>query len=168
MKKVFWEGTWRLVAEDGTVGGRIGEPTTADEDIPASGFATLTLRYNDKCPACDAKLAYAENTRCSKCKLTFGRFDPSRPVETATPVTPQLAPKPGTKQYKVITQRDEFFKSKFNPEALEELINYYASDGWQVVSMTATDVGSFLGSFWSKGGGASRQELIVLLERTVE
>ncbi len=69
--------------------------------------------------------------------------------------------------YKVITQRDEFFKSKFNPEALQNLINKYASDGWRVVSLTATDVGSWVGSFLGKGGGASRQELIVLLERKV-
>jgi len=29
--------------------------------------------------------------------------------------------------------------------------------------MVATDVGSLLGSFWGKGGGSSRQELVVLL-----
>jgi len=34
--------------------------------------------------------------------------------------------------------------------------------------MTATDVGSFLGSFWNKGGGAARQELVVLLARIVK
>ncbi len=76
-------------------------------------------------------------------------------------------PPSGTKQYKVLTQRDEFFKSKFNPESLQHLINLHAIDGWRVVSVTATDVGSFIGTFWAKGGGASRQELVVLLERVV-
>lgn len=74
---------------------------------------------------------------------------------------------PGARVYKVVTQRDEFFQSKFNPEALEQLLNQHARDGWRVVSMTATDVGSFMGTFWGKGGGAGRQELVVLLERVV-
>jgi hypothetical protein len=72
---------------------------------------------------------------------------------------------PGKLQYKVITQRDEFFQSKFNPEALQSLLNQHAAEGWHVVAMTTTDVGSFFGAFWSKGGGASRQELVILLER---
>jgi hypothetical protein len=75
--------------------------------------------------------------------------------------------KPGTKEYKVVTQRDEFFKSKFNPESLQELLNVYASEGWRVVGMTATDVGSFWGTLLPKGGGNARQELVVLLERTI-
>jgi hypothetical protein len=73
----------------------------------------------------------------------------------------------GSKQYKVITQRDQFFQSKFNPEALQSLLNLHSSEGWHVVTMTTSDVGSFFGSFWSKGGGSSRQELIVLMERLV-
>lgn len=72
------------------------------------------------------------------------------------------------KIYKVITQRDEWFKSKFNPELLQACINEHASRGWRVVSVTATDVGSFFGSFWQKGGGATRQELVVLLEKDVD
>ena len=86
---------------------------------------------------------------------------PRQPIEAMRPV-------PGTKEYKVLTQRDEFFKSKFNPQALEDLINIHAGEGWRVVGMTATDVGSFWGSFLQKGGGAARQELVILLERTVE
>lgn len=71
-------------------------------------------------------------------------------------------------EYKVVTQRDEFFESKFDPQRLEMLLNNYADEGWRVVSMTATDVGSFWGSLWPKGGGAARQELVVLLERRVQ
>lgn len=80
------------------------------------------------------------------------------PPEDPTPLL-------GAKVYKVLTQRDEYFKSKFNPEALEQLLNQHARSGWRVVGMTATDVGSFFGSFWAKGGGATRQELVVLLEK---
>lgn len=90
------------------------------------------------------------------------------PVPTPAPRAPPSPSPKGTRQYLVVTQRDEFFKSKFNPEALQELLNSHAAQGWRVVSMTATDVGSFLGSFWGKGGGSARQELVVLLERTVE
>jgi hypothetical protein len=43
-----------------------------------------------------------------------------------------------------------------------------AMSGYRKVNMTATDVGSFLGSFWAKGGGSSRQELLVLMEKTVD
>jgi hypothetical protein len=70
--------------------------------------------------------------------------------------------------YRVITQRDDYFASAFNPTALQELLNRESLAGWRVVSMTATDVGSFLGSFWGKGGGSSRQELVVLLEKIAQ
>lgn len=80
-------------------------------------------------------------------------------------IRPPLAP--GTRIYRVVTQRDEFFESAFNPVALQELLNELSLDGWRVVSMVATDVGSFFGSFWAKGGGAIRQELVVLLEKIV-
>jgi hypothetical protein len=93
------------------------------------------------------------------------QFIPKGSVTAAEAPDPR-APPPGTRVYKVITQRDAFFASKFNPETLEKLLNQHARDGWRVVSMTATDVGSFFGSFWAKGGGATRQELVVLLERT--
>jgi len=92
----------------------------------------------------------------------FGDFVRTGP----SPISkPERRMPPGTRMYRVITQRDEFFKSSFNPEALEDLLNELSLDGWHVVSMVATDVGSFLGSFWAKGGGASRQELVVLLEK---
>lgn len=92
------------------------------------------------------------------------RFLPKGGVTVPDAPDPK-APPTGTRVYKVITQRDAFFASKFNPEALEQLLNEHAREGWRVVSMTATDVGSFFGSFWGKGGGAARQELVVLLER---
>jgi hypothetical protein len=61
------------------------------------------------------------------------------------------------KQYKVLTQKDKWFSSKFDPEALETAINSYAEQGWQVIACTSAD---FPGGF-----GGSRNELIVIFER---
>jgi len=109
------------------------------------------------CPSCKAQIPGIA-TRCPNCWTA---------VEPIAAVRPPLPPPPpGTKLYKVLTQRDAFFKARFNPEALQDLVNTHAAEGWRVVSMTATDVGSFMGSFWGRGGGASRQELIVLLEKS--
>jgi hypothetical protein len=130
------------------------------------------------CPYCGkVEPSGLNRTKCAECGQHFVPGDVERAVsvhaateEFDANLAKALAlanPPSGTKQYKVLTQRDEFFRSKFNPENLQQLINVHAIEGWRVVSMTATDVGSFLGSFWQKGGGASRQELIVLLERTV-
>jgi hypothetical protein len=124
----------------------------------------VKLRYGEECPGCGAVQKYAENHECHRCGVIFMA---DVEIVEEEPAPPPPKPPPGSKEYKVITQRDEFFKSKFNPEALQNLLNTYAVEGWRVVSMTTTDVGSFWGSFWSKGGGSSRQELIVLLERTV-
>lgn len=76
------------------------------------------------------------------------------------------APPAGTRVYKVITQRDEFFAGQFDPEKLNHLINQLAYDGWRVVAITAADVSTFFGSFWA--GRGARQEIIVFLEKTVE
>lgn len=62
------------------------------------------------------------------------------------------------KQYKVLTQKDKWFSSKFNPVTLEEALNAYAEQGWRVVSSVT---GDFPGAF------GSRNEIIVILERDV-
>jgi hypothetical protein len=113
------------------------------------------------CPKCGQKLRkYAWHSRCHFCGVSF-----EEPAASAEPPPP---PPPGTRMYKVVTQRDEYFQSAFNPEVLQTMLNKMALDGWRVVGMTATDVGSFMGSFWAKGGGAARQELVVLLEKIAE
>jgi hypothetical protein len=91
------------------------------------------------------------------------------PDSAAVAREPRASPaaEPDRRRYKVVTQRDEFFGGAFSPEALEQLLNEYAADGWRVVSMTATDVGSLFGSAAGKGSGASRRELVVLLEKAV-
>jgi predicted rRNA methylase YqxC with S4 and FtsJ domains len=59
-------------------------------------------------------------------------------------------------QYKVMTQKDRFFGGKFDPDKLENAINSYAEQGWQVVSVATASIPSF---------GGNREELIVVLER---
>lgn len=140
---------------------------------------STTLEAEFLCPYCGKVDPNGLNrTKCAECGQHFVPADVARAISVydkesgaaarAAEIASTLAhPPSGTKQYKVLTQRDEFFKSKFNPEVLQHVLNLHAIEGWRVVSMVATDVGSFLGSFWGKGGGSSRQELIVLLERTV-
>ena len=60
------------------------------------------------------------------------------------------------KQYKVLTQKDKWFSSKFDPEKLEQALNAYAEQGWRVVASTS---GDFPGAF------GSRNEIIIILER---
>ena len=61
------------------------------------------------------------------------------------------------KKYKVLTQKDKWFSSKFDPEKLEQALNAYAEQGWRVISCAS---GDFPGVF-----GAARNEIIIILER---
>lgn len=60
------------------------------------------------------------------------------------------------KEYKVLTQKDRFFAGKFDPEKLENAINSYAEQGWEVVSIATASIPSLTGN---------REELIVVLGR---
>jgi len=60
------------------------------------------------------------------------------------------------KQYKILSQKDKWLSSKFDPQKLENALNAYAEQGWEVKSaVTAT--------FPGLTGG--REEMIVILER---
>ena len=62
------------------------------------------------------------------------------------------------KQYKVLSQKDKWFTGKFDPATLEQALNAYASQGWEVKeAVTASMPGMFNGN---------REELIVIMERT--
>ncbi|MDR0599699.1 MAG: DUF4177 domain-containing protein [Treponema sp.] len=61
------------------------------------------------------------------------------------------------KKYKVLTQKDKWFSSKFDPGKLEEALNAYAEQGWRVISCTSGEFPGFIGS--------SRNEIIVILEK---
>ena len=62
-----------------------------------------------------------------------------------------------TKEYKVLTQKDKWFSSKFDPELLEEALNAYSEQGWKVVTSATAEFTGFIGS--------KREEMIVILER---
>ncbi len=63
---------------------------------------------------------------------------------------------PSKHQYKVITQKDRFFSSKFNPALIERALNEYAQEGWVFKTAVTADFGSM---------GMSRNELILFMER---
>lgn len=63
---------------------------------------------------------------------------------------------PTKPQYKVITQKDRFFSSKFNPALIERALNEYAQEGWVLKEAVSADFGSV---------GMSRNELILFMEK---
>jgi hypothetical protein len=153
--KRFVEGKWRLVLADGTMGSTCPPPT--DEERRAQENEEQRLKYQ------------AEADETGKEVWWRGeRFVPSWNKDLVSAENPRPSLLPGQKVYKVLTQRDEWFKGKFSPEKLEEAVNHYAAEGWQIVGVTTTDVASFWGSFLPKGGGAVRQEIVVFMEKAAE
>ena len=62
------------------------------------------------------------------------------------------------KQYIVLTMKDKWFSGKFDPQRLQDALNAYAQQGWELNSCATADIPGF---------GSSRQEVIAVLERTV-
>ncbi len=148
-RKTFYEGSWRAFTYRGAVGERCDPPTAeerahwAEEDKAAgatdSAEAPLTLQQ--------ARMGMQPTS-----KRRFPAFTE--------------APPKGTRVYKVVTQRDEFFGGQFDPMKLAQRLNELALDGWRVVAVATADVSTFFGTFWS--GRGARQELVALLEKVVE
>ena len=63
------------------------------------------------------------------------------------------------KEYKVLSQKDQWFNGKFDPYILESALNSYAKQGWRVVSAFSADIIGFI--------GPAREEAIIILEREV-
>ncbi|MCL2479001.1 MAG: DUF4177 domain-containing protein [Treponema sp.] len=63
------------------------------------------------------------------------------------------------KQYKVLSQKDKWFSSKFDPARLEAALNAYAEQGWKVITSVT---GEFRGL-----AGTDRNEIVIILERDV-
>ncbi len=63
------------------------------------------------------------------------------------------------KEYKVLTQKDRWLGSKFNPEKLENAINAYAQEGWELKAMATAQF---------PGWGANREEMVIVMERSVK
>jgi Domain of unknown function (DUF4177) len=62
-------------------------------------------------------------------------------------------------QYKVLTQKDRWFSGKFDPEKLEQALNAYAQDGWQLIMGATASIPALMSS--------NREELIFVLGRSV-
>jgi hypothetical protein len=153
VRKTFVEGKWRELREDGSAGSPCEPPTEVERQ---------QAKYQEQADRTQQEVWWRGE-----------RFTPRPGVAVDAPSAAQLRfrdhpvpkpPPPGSKIYKVLTQRDEWFMGKFSPEKLEDAINSYAADGWRVVSMAAADVATWLGAF----GGTGRQELVVLLEKTAD
>ena len=91
-----------------------------------------------------------------------GLLDPppaEEPSPQAEPVSVERPPleTANTKEYKVLTQKDRWFSTKFDPARLEEALNAYAEQGWVVKAATTA---AFTGLL-----SGNREELIVILER---
>ncbi|ACL64636.1 hypothetical protein A2cp1_1292 [Anaeromyxobacter dehalogenans 2CP-1] len=147
MRKVFWDGAWHYMGADGTPGPRCEPPTEAER------------RETEKEEERRKYQAQADATG----KEVWWRDERFVPAGGVVPEV-KAAPRRGTHEYKVMTQRDRWFMGKFSPERLEEAVNFYAAEGWRVVGITSADVGTWFGSL----GGGMRQEIIVFMERTIE
>ena len=110
--------------------------------------------------------------RCQKCLNEFTKEFDSCPVcggtvekyelldEEVVPLFSELdlpfTLDPSKHQYQIITQKDRFFSSKFNPALIERALNEYAQEGWVLKNAVSADFGSV---------GMSRNELIIFLEK---
>ena len=65
-------------------------------------------------------------------------------------------------RYKVLTQKDKWFSSKFDPVALENALNAYAEQGWRVIACSTAEIPGVLGSITN-----NREEMIIILEREI-
>ena len=109
--------------------------------------------------------------RCQKCLNEYSKEFDSCPMcggtvekyDEAAEVVPIFSDldlpftlDPTKHQYKIITQKDRFFSSKFNPALIERALNEYAQEGWVMKTAVSADFGSV---------GMSRNELIIFLEK---
>jgi hypothetical protein len=67
-------------------------------------------------------------------------------------------PEDGTKQYRVLGQKDQGFSGKFSPSGLEQTLNLYARRGWCLRAAASLTIPGHAGS-------PAHEELIVILER---
>lgn len=62
----------------------------------------------------------------------------------------------GSRQYHVLTQKDQGFTGKFNASKLEEVLNAHARQGWSLKAAVTMTM---------HGHGGNHDELVVILER---
>ena len=63
------------------------------------------------------------------------------------------------KQYKVLSQNDNWWTGKFKPDLLEKALNSHAQQGWQVIAATTSSIPGFFGH---------HDEMVIVMEREIE
>ena len=123
-----------------------------------------------KCPHCDNSLLVdaagaGMQVQCPDCQnaIVIPRPRPAAPTVTKESIPPPPPPmsqatrkESKMKEYKVMTQKDKWFAGKFDPDKLEQAINSYAAQGWQVISVATATIPGF---------GGNREEMIVVMGR---
>jgi uncharacterized Zn finger protein (UPF0148 family) len=105
------------------------------------------------CKACGAVLIPGKEF-CPKCLVRVQNVETKKQYPKDTPEN--RAKK--LKEYKVIGQEDVWLAGgKFDKNALENMINFYALDGWTVKEISTSNT---FGIFT-----VSRDEMIIILER---
>jgi len=127
-------------------------------DFPAN-FASLPCTCSDVAKSNWGIRAIGEVIICKFCGkysdgVIPGKFDPD--LEFFSDLDLPYTLDPNKYQYKVITQKDRFFSSKFNPALIERALNEYAQEGWVFKAAVSADFGSL---------GMSRNELILFMEK---
>jgi hypothetical protein len=128
-----------------------------------------------KCPHCNQPIEtpsemLGQLIECPSCSQTVEVLKlPTRPSLAPIPlhrVAPKLKlPRPPQNikkalkliEYKVLTQRDKWFAGNFDLDKLEQAINSYAAQGWQVMSVTTARVPAV--------PEGHRDELVVIMRR---
>ena len=77
-------------------------------------------------------------------------------VHTDAPVTEAPRPVDGSRQYRVLAQKDQGFTGKFSATKLEETLNEHARRGWSLKAAVTISTPSH---------GGNHDELVVILER---
>ena len=77
-------------------------------------------------------------------------------VHTDAPAAEAAQPSDGSRQYRVLAQKDQGFAGKFNAAKLEELLNEHARRGWSLKVAVTVNMPSH---------GGNHDELVVILER---
>ncbi len=77
-------------------------------------------------------------------------------VHTDAPVAEAPRPSDGSRQYRVLAQKDQGFAGKFNAAKLEEMLNEHARRGWSLKVAVTINMPSH---------GGNHDELVVILER---
>ncbi len=169
VKKVFWDGSWRYLTEKNLVGSPCAAPLPG-EAVYEAVEGGWRLKGGDEaervpCPDCAKPASKTSTPGVWSCGTHTFRI-----AETPPEPKPRV---PGTMEYKILTQRDSWFKNRFTPEMLEQRLNDLGSEGWRVVGVVMSSVGkgglavaAALGGI--TGPDAARQEVIIFLERVVK